>query len=462
MAWESSVSSLIVEVCQISKVAPHPQADRMAIAHIKGWQVCIGKNADTGRTEFQPGDKVVYFPPETVIPHTLSDQMGVTKFLTPLPPDVNGQRPQAGRIRVARLRGEPSYGLLRSPDVADWNVGDNVADYYGARKYEPPESQHHGDSEPSHPAFPRYYDMENLRNFPDLFQPGDPVVVTEKIHGTNVRLGLIRVADDQGVLRWRWTAGSHDVRRQEYSTRTQRFDLYKLVEQWILQEPAVVRGQILDTRNGQFWRVEESLLAVDVSASDKEPRVLATQVDASGEEIRVRSNYWTPFSPQVKALLAHVSGCGVEDPDGMRVGDGPTHDVVLFGEMFGAGIQQGYWYGCANGQTSFRAFDLLVDLKYLDFAARQELCERFQTPLVPVLYQGPYDRETIEQLASGPSAVAVGATQQDDSVRIGREGVVVSSVEEEVVVTPEKIHDRKQLKCINFAYLARKGGTEFH
>lgn len=33
-----AMSSLIVEVCRVEEVRPHPNADRMAIARVKGWK----------------------------------------------------------------------------------------------------------------------------------------------------------------------------------------------------------------------------------------------------------------------------------------------------------------------------------------------------------------------------------------------------------------------------------------
>ena len=35
-------------------------------------------------------------------------------------------------------------------------------------------------------------EIENYRNFPELIAEGEEVVFTEKIHGKNCRLGLIR------------------------------------------------------------------------------------------------------------------------------------------------------------------------------------------------------------------------------------------------------------------------------
>lgn len=37
-------SSLITEVVKIDEIKAHPNADRMDIAIIKGWQLCVAKN----------------------------------------------------------------------------------------------------------------------------------------------------------------------------------------------------------------------------------------------------------------------------------------------------------------------------------------------------------------------------------------------------------------------------------
>lgn len=180
------MSSLIVEVARIDELNPHPNADRLELGQVKGWQVVLPKGV------YKKGEKVVYFPPDTVIPSSESDRFGVTKYLS------------NGRIRCTKLRGEPSFGLAVKPD-ADWPVGEDVAEYYGATKYEPPVRVAAGDAEADHPLFVKYTDIENMRNYPNVLTFTDTVVVTEKIHGTNCRVGLI-----DGEL----MAGSKRLRRK--------------------------------------------------------------------------------------------------------------------------------------------------------------------------------------------------------------------------------------------------------
>lgn len=181
-------SNLIVPVATIDSMKPHPNADRLEIAQVLGWQVVVPK----GR--HQQGEKIVYFPPDAVVPQEHSDRFGVTQYL------------QKGRVRCARLRGEPSYGFAVKPDDPGWTVGTNLAEHFGVTKYEPPLRPSAGDAETDHPLFQRYTDIENLRNFPDALHEGEAIVVTEKIHGTSCRVGIVEgevMAGSMGVRRKR-------------------------------------------------------------------------------------------------------------------------------------------------------------------------------------------------------------------------------------------------------------------
>jgi RNA ligase (TIGR02306 family) len=183
------MSSLIVEVCEIKELRSHtnPEVHSLDIAIVKGWQ-CIVK-----RGQYKVGDRVVFFPPDSVLPTDVSDRLGVTAYL------------HKGRVKSIKLKGEPSYGLVVTPDNPKWEVGRDVAKDYGVTKYEPPPPELMGrtgkkeakftDTEPDHPLFWKYTDMENMRHYPDVIAEGEEVVMTEKIHGTNVRIGMIRDHD---------------------------------------------------------------------------------------------------------------------------------------------------------------------------------------------------------------------------------------------------------------------------
>jgi RNA ligase (TIGR02306 family) len=183
------MSTLVVEVCRIEQVGPHHNADALELAQIKGWQCVIPKG------KYAEGDLVTYIPIDAMIPEEHSDRWGITQYLS------------KGRVRCARLRSEPSFGVIVEREDPGWELGTDVAEHYGVTKYEPPVNlwaQSTG-ALPPHPLFEEYTDVENLRNYPDVLVPGEDVIVTEKIHGTNSRIGIV-----QGE----WMAGSRQVRRE--------------------------------------------------------------------------------------------------------------------------------------------------------------------------------------------------------------------------------------------------------
>lgn len=187
------MSTLIVEVSEIDRVLPHPNADALELAQIKGWQCVVPKGKYVG------GAKVVYIPIDSLLPAELSDRLGITKYLS------------HGRVRCARLRGEPSFGVIMDAEDSSWPTGTDVRERYGITKYIPPIRPSAGDAEVPDPLFVSYTDVENLRNFPGVLADGEPVVATEKVHGTNCRVGIVGGSLGDGG---EWMAGSMGVRRK--------------------------------------------------------------------------------------------------------------------------------------------------------------------------------------------------------------------------------------------------------
>lgn len=179
------MSSLIVEVCQIKDVIHHPNADKLDIASVKGWN-CI-----VGRDSYRKGDLCVFFPPDSVLPEKLINDYEL-EFLK-----------KGGRVGTLKLRGFISQGLVLPvtcvPRTVLTGVGDNVADVLGVTKYEVPERHVQGQSRNrtsaniQNPYFSKYTDIENIKNFDTVFADGDLVVITEKIHGSNIRFGKLPI-----------------------------------------------------------------------------------------------------------------------------------------------------------------------------------------------------------------------------------------------------------------------------
>lgn len=109
----------------LTNIRPHPNADRLEIATVLGWQ-CIVK-----RGEFRPGDRVVFVAPDTILPKADWSQFLASKS--------NPERPI--RLRTAKLRGEFSQGLVLPTSVLpeasrDWHEGADAGAELGVKKYE--------------------------------------------------------------------------------------------------------------------------------------------------------------------------------------------------------------------------------------------------------------------------------------------------------------------------------------
>jgi RNA ligase (TIGR02306 family) len=187
------VSELLVSVVKINDIKPHPNADRLEIACIDGWEIISGVG------NYKPGDLVVHVPPEAMVLKEYADEWGVTPYLS------FKANARAGRVKAARLRGVVSFGfLVPAPDGAE--IGTDLREVFEIEKYEPPErSLGAGQMSNEDPLFFRYTNIQNLRNEVSAFDPDLGHVVTEKIHGTNSRVGWIRNDEGELVL----ACGSH-------------------------------------------------------------------------------------------------------------------------------------------------------------------------------------------------------------------------------------------------------------
>lgn len=171
------MSTHAVKVVKVGKIDNHPNADRLSVTVIDGWQVVI-RTAD-----FKEGDIAVYIPPDYVLPCSLK----LFDFLT------DGERPY--RLRASKFRGVVSFGLLIPlPDsLRGRNVGDNVMHDLLIYRYDPPlKGYKNGESlsvKDGPVILTGKYDLENFKHAEADGLLPRPMrgYITEKIHGTNAR-----------------------------------------------------------------------------------------------------------------------------------------------------------------------------------------------------------------------------------------------------------------------------------
>lgn len=161
-------------------VLPHPQADRLEIGLVAGYQTIVPKG------QFRTGDLAAYLPEESVVPDALLDELGLRGKLA---------GPNANRIRAQKFRGILSQGLLY-PARPHWRLGDDVQEELGIVRYIPPIPPHFaGDVYNPGRDVLLEYDIPNYQQHPDLVMTGELVVITEKLHGTCLQLSVVPKAE---------------------------------------------------------------------------------------------------------------------------------------------------------------------------------------------------------------------------------------------------------------------------
>src|SRR5262249_12132034 len=149
----------------------------------------------------------------------------------------------------------------------------------------------------------------------------EEVVFTEKIHGKNCRVGLVKNGDG-----WEFMAGSHDVRRKEFALVPRRFVANDLVERGTLRGLDVAVDTVFP-HDGKLWKVTEVVPPKD----DGRVFLRTLRVGRDGTPEEQRSEFWEPLTDAVRRFLEWVRD---EYP-----WPEPKVSVVLYGELFGSGVQ---------------------------------------------------------------------------------------------------------------------------
>ncbi|MCX5266534.1 RNA ligase (ATP) [Streptomyces sp. NBC_00199] len=161
---------------EVLTVHEHPDADALELAQVGLYRAVVAKGA------YRTGDAALYIPEQSVLPLDLVEELGLTGRLA-------GSR--SDRVKAVRLRGELSQGIVCRPKaLADVDLaraaadGVDFAERLGIVKWVPPiPPTMNGDVEAAPDLLP-WVDIENIQRYPGIFEPGEPVVLTEKLHGS--------------------------------------------------------------------------------------------------------------------------------------------------------------------------------------------------------------------------------------------------------------------------------------
>ncbi|MFH0517140.1 RNA ligase (ATP) [Streptomyces sp. M41] len=346
---------------EVLTVHEHPNADALELAQVGLYRAVVAKGA------YRTGDAAVYIPEQAVLPAGLIEELGLTGRLA-------GSK--ADRVKAVRLRGELSQGIVCRPKaLGDVDLalaaaeGTDFAEVLGIAKWVPPIPPTMSGEVESAPDLLPWVDIENIQRYPDIFTPGEPVVLTEKLHGTACLLTY--VADEERV---------------------------------------------------------------HVSSKGFGAKSLALKEDP-------RNLYWRA-----------VRGHGVAEAAARVAERLGARRVGIFGEMYGAGVQD-LTYGADGRRESlgYAVFDVSAEIdgrvRWLDAAE----VLKGELPVVPRLFEGPYDIARVLEVASGRETVSGRELHL-------REGVVIRPAEERYSPVTG---GRAIAKAVSPAYLTRKGGTEY-
>jgi len=272
-----------VNVVRIDEIHSHPNADTLGLVYIGGYQVVVKKD------NYKVGDLAVYIQPDSIVPSTEP-----FKFLWADKEFVGEVPEKYRRITVRRFRKEWSEGLLLplsdfvsvigfGPKPHGWEEGDDLASEIGITHYVEPDPTYVLGTpgrkltlwqkilkffglapKPFGPKnSPGAYDVESLKNYPRLFQEGEEVIATEKIHGSNARY----MFDGKTF----WVGSHHRWWKDKRNIWWRVAEKYPWIEAFCREWPrATLFGEVTPTQGGyQYGNTpEERFFAFDIKRPD--------------------------------------------------------------------------------------------------------------------------------------------------------------------------------------------------
>jgi RNA ligase (TIGR02306 family) len=344
-------------VAKINEIKAIEGADNIEQGVIGGWNCIIKKG------EYQAGDLVVVATTDAVIPQELSDAMNVTNYLR-----------KGGRVRTVKLRGVYSECLIipfnmlvgRSKFVKTWKEGDDLMEALSIFKYEPPAVQVQLSSGRKikyhqNPNFQVYYKFPNIKNVTGIFTEDDYVQITRKLHGTNARYGIVKKT------------------KLSFWDKVKKF--FRLADKWIEYE------YVYGSHNVEKGSDSQGFYDTDVW------RTVA-------DKYFIKDRLWS----YVKIYGPEIIGSG----------------VILYGEIYGPGIQKNYDYGLATNDIRFAGFDVVEDGDYLTTHYTKHMIEDIlNLPHVPELYVGNWSQEIQDRYAFNNNI---------EGTKVPHEGIVIKAV----------------------------------
>ena len=168
---------------------PHPNADSLQLGKVGQFQVVVQKGL------YEDGDEVLFAPRHSILPDYLAE--GFRSYL---------KGKEKNRVGSVRLRGELSMGVILPLDALplDTTSESDLAQVLGITKFEPPIPIELAGQVEAAPCYISQHDVEQFGIYASEFEADEEVVVTEKIHGSQVNMALTPdgefVLSSKGIL----------------------------------------------------------------------------------------------------------------------------------------------------------------------------------------------------------------------------------------------------------------------
>lgn len=294
------------------KVFDHPDADRLQLAKIGTYQVVVQRGL------YEGGEEVVFAPEKSVLTGALEQEY--KDYL--VGPDKN-------RVKAIRLRNELSCGIIIPPHLIEAQCGktveslpydEDLSEVLGISKYVPPvPTEMAGEAAPvEHDHLSSRHDVEQFGVYSSEFIEDERVVLTEKLHGSQINAYASLTPNDDGS-----SAG--------------------ITNKWVSTKNYNAKGlQILESETNFYWRctraiglwemIEEQYSINDLTHPDLEEQV----VQVFGEAIPCQSFKYGQKEHTMRIFDIRVDGVSVpyaEVPECFKefwvpvLYDGPFTDI---------------------------------------------------------------------------------------------------------------------------------------
>lgn len=367
-------------VAKIEQINNIENADKIVQAIIGGWECVIQKE------QFNIGDLVVVAVTDAIIPFELAEKLSITKYLK------HRKRTEQYTVKTTKLKGVYSTATIIGTAydfVTILSEGTDMMDFYKIYKYEEPDVQMITSSGKriryhKNPNFHIYYKFPNSKNAPGMFNENDDVVYTRKYHGTNARYGIVK------------------KNKPSLWDRIKRFFGGKYIDyDFVYGSHNIEKGS-----SSQGFYSEDVWKRIADSLHIKE---------------------------KLEELYKNPKWIGRD-----------MENIILYGEIYGPGIQKYYEYG--EKELKIRFFDIEINGEYVDRDTFSYIIRGLGWDIVDVLYTGKFNEELVSSFHSNIP-----------NTKVPHEGVVVASVDGS---------RNKIAKYINPAYLEfqskKEDSTDFH